>query len=139
MSALDIYTLLFFDSFKGSLLFIAYKSYVFDSMGIIGVVDKFSYIVVVFGISLAALTNYLIGRVVCYYATTLVNNSNYLKGRDFFNKYLYFILIFSFIDIWGALVCTMAGIFKTDLKKFLSLVVFGNIAMVVYYVWCFNQ
>jgi len=125
MDKLESYIYLIKDTFISSLIFLPYNELVFDAMRIFETYDlKLMIILAVIGGTLGAASNFAIG-----YLVKILNEKNLIfqgrallqKWQGKFDQYGIYVVLFSAIPLWGALISFSAGIFKMDPKKFFAL------------------
>jgi membrane protein YqaA with SNARE-associated domain len=133
MNDIEKYLLLFSDTLKGGLIFYISKPYVFYVLGVVeGKNYLLTYILFFTAMISSGCINYLVGYLISYFAKFSEKTPNFKTGEYYFLKYFYFVSFFAFIDIWGAVFCVAAGIFKFQFKKFLSLMMLGNLMKIIY-------
>lgn len=131
MDILESYLFLFCDSFFSALILPP------RSEMVVKLLSTFSgyniYLVFVLALSasvLGSLSNWWIGKYFLFLRSTnffQTKQKELAEAEKKWRKFLVWILLFSWLDVIGSPLSVMAGFLKTDLKKFLLLILIGKI------------
>lgn len=130
MDKLEAYLFLFKDNLITSLMFIPKESYAADAMIMLGGYNPYVVLIVSLIASVIGLScNWLLGSFI-----RKLERISYLNHRidslssaeNFFNQKGKWILLFSFVPMWGALFTTAAGVMRYRFVHFLILVSFSK-------------
>lgn len=140
MSILESYFFLFCDSFFAALILPPRSEMVVKLMLTLRGHNIYAVFILAFSASiLGSLTNYWIGRYFTFLrATEFFKNkaAEIANSQKKWEKFLVWILLFSWLDVIGSAFAVMAGFFKTDVRKFLLLVLVGKLVYYVLLVFC---
>ena len=110
MEEIDHYKLLFEDSFTSSLVFYFSKSYVFDTLGILQTRNNIDCLIYYLANLLAMSFNYLVGFFISRYVKSMHSYRGFIKFKDHYNKYIFLLMVFTFVDLWGGLIALVSGL-----------------------------
>jgi len=131
MDIFESYSFLFFDSFFSALILPPRSEMVVHLMAIFsGYNLHLIFILAFIGSCLGSCVDWWIGK---YFQ--FVKKTEFLKNKEKelleaerkWNKFLVYILLLSWVSVIGNPFAVLAGFLKTDLKKFLILVVIGKV------------
>jgi membrane protein YqaA with SNARE-associated domain len=125
MEIIERYKLLFEDSFFNSLFCVFKKKYVFDAMDLLGIRTDTDYAIYLIAMLAAFQFNFILGRLFAEYCTALHNYANYIRFCTLYNKYGFILSLFGFLDLWGALICVIAGLTNSRYVYFFALSLLG--------------
>ena len=125
-----IYLILFFSAFISATLF----PFGSEALFIYDINEGYNIYLLLFfatiGNSLGSIFNYFLGLKGEEYLIRkkLLSEKMILKSKNYFDKYGFYCLLFSWLPIIGDPITFVAGILKYDLKKFIVLVVIAKLS-----------
>ncbi|MEK6733499.1 MAG: VTT domain-containing protein [Pseudomonadota bacterium] len=130
MDNIHAYMQLFNDSLYTSLMFVPKTPYVAETMSMLGVYNPYIILIVSFIANMIGVTlNWVLGM----FARKLENLRSFShrvnslkKAEDFFGRKGKWVLLFSFVPLWGALLTTAAGVLNYRYFHFFILVSFSK-------------
>ena len=140
MDIFESYSFLFFDSFFSALILPPRSEMVVHLMSILSGYNLYlTFILATLGSCCGSLADWYIGKYFLF-----VRKTDFLKNKEKelleaerkWNKFLVYILLLSWISVIGNPFAVLAGFLKTDLKKFLILVLIGKV--LYYYTLVFH-
>ncbi len=140
MNISEAYFLLFCDSFFSALILPPRSEMVAQAM--VALHHYNTNLIFILGLSaslLGSLTNYWIGKYFLFLRRTEFfrkKEKEILAAEKKWQKFLVWILLFSWLDVIGNPFAVMAGFFKTDVKQFLLLVLAGKFFYYYLLVFC---
>jgi len=140
MSLIESSSLLFFDSFFAALALTMSNEMVAQLMTIIpGYNIYLVFVLALLGSVAGSVVNWQIGKCFLFlHKTNFFRNKSeeILKAQEKWQKFLIYILLFSWIAAIGGPFAILAGFFKTKLKQFLLLVLSGKFIFYFLLVFC---
>ncbi len=140
MSIFESYFFLFCDSLFSALILPPRSEMVVKLMLTLGGRNIYAVFLLALSASvLGSLINYWVGRYFTFLrATEFFKNkaAEIANSEKKWEKFLVWILLFSWLDVIGAAFAVMAGFFRTDVKKFLFLVLVGKFFYYLLLVFC---
>jgi membrane protein YqaA with SNARE-associated domain len=122
MSIIEAYLFLFFDSMLGRMLIPVHAPYVLHTMMEFGTYSKsMMWIFATLGSILGLGLNYFLGRLLRTIPQEPIHFNKLQKWLDLYQTKGCFLLIFSFIPIFGELLSVFSGLVKLPFKKFIPL------------------
>jgi membrane protein YqaA with SNARE-associated domain len=130
MNSLEAYLFLFFDSFFANFILCFSNEMAAKLVIIFGNYNRFLVFIVTLSGSILGLTaNFTIGRYLTFLKDTgfLKNKSAEIANAEIkWNKFVVWLLLFSFISAIANPLSLIAGFLRTNFKKFLSLILIGK-------------
>ncbi len=130
MSLLETYLFLFFDSFFANLILCFSNEMAAKIMITIGNYNHYLVFIIAISGAIAGLSiNFLIGKYLALLKTAKIFKKKAIEIANAevkWNKFLVWMLLFSFISAISNPLSLIAGFLKTDFKKFLALIFIGK-------------
>ena len=140
MNTLESYIFLFCDSFFSALILPPRSEMVAQTMLALRHYNSYLIFILACSASVAgSLTNWWVGRYFLFLRKTdffQKKQKEIAESEKKWHKFLVWILLFSWLDVIGSPFAVMAGFFKTNLQKFLFLVLAGKFCYYFLLVFC---
>lgn len=140
MDIIESYTFLFFDSFFSALILPPRSEMVAKAM--VALHGYNIYLIFILALSasiLGSLTNWWVGKYFTFLRATNFfskKQKEIAEAEQKWHKFLVWILLISWLDVIGAPFSVMAGFFKTNLRKFLLLILTGKFLYYYLLIFC---
>ena len=140
MDLFESYFFLFYDSLFSALILPPRSEMVVKLMAVFsGYNNYLVFTLAIIGSTSGSLVNWWIGKYFLFLHKTEFfkkRQKEIAKAQEKWRKYLVWILLFSWMDVIGNPFAAMAGFFKTDVKKFLLLVLLGKFFYYYLLIFC---
>ena len=140
MDIFESYIFLFFDSFFAALILPPRSEMVVKAMAVFASYNAYLvFILALTGSVLGSLANWWVGKYFLFLRETdffRKKEKEILVAEKKWQKFLVWILLFSWLDVIGSPFAVMAGFLKTNLKKFLFLVLVGKFFYYYLLIFC---
>ena len=140
MDNFEAFSYLFFDSFLTSFLFATNNDLVFDAMLVFNKYSNISILIfTALGSLFGSIANWLLGHIFRFSEKTKIlkdRKSSLKKASKIFNNTpLKFIILLSFIPLWGALITAIAGVLRYRFSHFCLMVMVSKSLYYAYFIF----